>query len=71
MGIIHTAKRNVKDELIRKLREETLEERKRSNINASLNFRDDAQVDLDVIYHPKNHIVHVWIYLYLKKANDN
>lgn len=54
MGIIHTAKRNVKDEIIRKLRKEALEERKRSNINATLNFRDDAQVDLNVIYHPKN-----------------
>lgn len=50
MGIIHTARRNVKDEIVRKLSEEILEKRKRTNINAILSLRDDAQVDLNAIY---------------------
>ncbi|KAH0954212.1 hypothetical protein HN011_000943 [Eciton burchellii] len=44
MGIIHTAKRNVKDEIVRKLRVETLEDRKRSNIKATLSIRDEAEI---------------------------
>ncbi|XP_011689448.1 PREDICTED: nuclear factor NF-kappa-B p100 subunit isoform X2 [Wasmannia auropunctata] len=47
MGIIHTARRNVKDELIQKLHYETLEERKRSNVNATLSVRDEAQIKAD------------------------
>jgi len=69
MGIIHTARRNVKDEIVRKLRDETLEERKRSNINATLSLRDDAQVDLDAVYHPENHFIQLDLYFYLKKIN--
>lgn len=47
MGIIHTARKNIKDEIVRKLRAEVLEERKRSNFNATLSLRDDAQVDFN------------------------
>ncbi|XP_011051671.1 PREDICTED: nuclear factor NF-kappa-B p110 subunit isoform X2 [Acromyrmex echinatior] len=53
MGIIHTARRNVKDEIVRKLREEALEELKRSNINATLNLRDDAQIKSDAEQYQK------------------
>lgn len=49
MGIIHTARRNIKDEIVRKLSEEILEERRRTNRNATLTLRDDAQVDLNAI----------------------
>lgn len=52
MGIIHTARRNVKDEIVRKLRDEVLEDRKRSNINATLSLRDDAQVNFVTIFLP-------------------
>lgn len=44
MGIIHTAKKHIKDELVRKLQFELLEERKRKNINAILSTRDEVQV---------------------------
>lgn len=47
MGIIHTARKNIKDEIVRKLRAEVLEERKRSNFNATLSLRDDAQIKAD------------------------
>jgi len=50
MGIIHTAKRNVKDEIVRKLRVETLEDRKRSNIKATLSIRDEAEVHLSASF---------------------
>ncbi|XP_018365630.1 PREDICTED: nuclear factor NF-kappa-B p100 subunit isoform X2 [Trachymyrmex cornetzi] len=53
MGIIHTARRHIKDEIVRKLREEALEERKRSNINATLNLRDDAQIKSDAEQYQK------------------
>ncbi|XP_011644523.1 nuclear factor NF-kappa-B p100 subunit isoform X2 [Pogonomyrmex barbatus] len=53
MGIIHTARRNVKDEIVRKLREEALEERKRSNINANLSFREEAQIKADAEQYQK------------------
>ncbi|XP_018307507.1 nuclear factor NF-kappa-B p105 subunit isoform X1 [Mycetomoellerius zeteki] len=53
MGIIHTARRHVKDEIVRKLREEALEERKRSNIDATLNLRDDAQIKADAEQYQK------------------
>lgn len=47
MGIIHTARRNIKDEIVRKLSEEILENRRRTiNRNATLSLRDDAEVDL-------------------------
>jgi len=50
MGIIHTAKRNVKDEIVRKLRVETLEDRRRSNIKATLSIRDEAEVYLSASF---------------------
>lgn len=49
MGIIHTARRNIKDEIVRKLSEEILEERRRLNRNVTLSLRDDAQVDQNAI----------------------
>lgn len=51
MGIIHTARKNIKEEIVRKLRAKTLEERRRSNINATLSLRDDAQVDFNTLYY--------------------
>lgn len=51
MGIIHTARKNIKDEIVRKLRAEALEERKRSNVNATLSIREDTQVDFNIFYH--------------------
>lgn len=50
MGIIHTAKKNVKEEIVRKLHAKTLEGRKLSNINATLRLRDDAQVDFNTYF---------------------
>lgn len=44
MGIIHTARKYIKDELVRKMRIERLEERRRININANISIRDDAEV---------------------------
>lgn len=49
MGIIHTARKYVKDEIIRKLRFKALEKRKRVNSNATLSIRDEAQVDFNII----------------------
>jgi len=66
MGIIHTARRHVKDEIVRKLREEALEKLKCSNINATLNLRDDAQVNLNAIYQFENHFTQLE-YFYLNK----
>lgn len=51
MGIIHTARKNIKEEIVRKLRAKTLEERRRANINATLSLRDDAQVNFNTLYH--------------------
>ncbi|XP_046821433.1 nuclear factor NF-kappa-B p100 subunit isoform X2 [Vespa crabro] len=47
LGIIHTAKKHIKDELVRKLQFELLEERKRKNINATLSIRDEVQIKAD------------------------
>mgnify|MGYP004603322395 CR=1 FL=1 len=44
MAIIHTAKRNIRDELIKKMRLEALEKKKNANIEATLNAREEAQV---------------------------
>ncbi|KAI4498575.1 hypothetical protein M0802_006281 [Mischocyttarus mexicanus] len=54
MGIIHTAKRNVKDELIRKFKTGLLEERKRKNINATLSIRDEVQIKADAEVYQKS-----------------
>lgn len=53
MGIIHTAKKNVKEEIVRKLHAKTLEGRKLSNINATLRLRDDAQIKADAEHYQK------------------
>lgn len=51
MGIIHTAKKHVRDELIRKMRIEALERNKRSNIKATISTREEAQVcDFIILY---------------------
>ena len=44
MAIIHTAKRHIRDELIKKMRLEALEKKKNTNIKATLNSREEAQV---------------------------
>ncbi|KAK2584999.1 hypothetical protein KPH14_008528 [Odynerus spinipes] len=44
MGIIHTARKYVKDELVRKMRFELLEKNKRKNVNATLSLREEAQI---------------------------
>ncbi|XP_011867191.1 PREDICTED: nuclear factor NF-kappa-B p100 subunit isoform X2 [Vollenhovia emeryi] len=54
MGIIHTARKYVKEEVVRKLRDEILEERKRTNMNAFLSFRDDAQIKIDAELYQKS-----------------
>ncbi|XP_076162252.1 nuclear factor NF-kappa-B family member relish isoform X2 [Ptiloglossa arizonensis] len=53
MGIIHTAKKHVRDELIRKMRMEALETKKWDNINATLNVREEAQIKADAEYFQK------------------
>lgn len=50
MGIIHTARRNIKEELVQKLRAKLLEEHKRENKNATISIREDAQVDLILFF---------------------
>ncbi|XP_043666595.1 nuclear factor NF-kappa-B p100 subunit isoform X2 [Vespula pensylvanica] len=54
MGIIHTAKKHIKDELVRKLQFELLEERKRKNINAILSTRDEVQIKADADIYQKS-----------------
>lgn len=44
MGIIHTARKYIKDELVRKIRNELLTERRRTDRNAVISIRDEAQV---------------------------
>ncbi|XP_032670815.1 nuclear factor NF-kappa-B p100 subunit isoform X2 [Odontomachus brunneus] len=44
MGIIHTARKHIKDELVRKMRNEHLENCRRTNRNAIISIRDDAQI---------------------------
>lgn len=46
MAIIHTARKNLKEEIMQKLRFRTLEKRKRQN--AVLTIRDEAQVDSNI-----------------------
>ena len=46
MGIIHTAKKNMKDEITRKKKLEIIEEKKRSNQNPTITTREE----LDVCY---------------------
>ncbi|XP_034190920.1 nuclear factor NF-kappa-B family member relish isoform X1 [Osmia lignaria lignaria] len=53
MGIIHTAKKHVRDELIRKMRIEALERNKRSNIKATISTREEAQIKADAEYYQK------------------
>jgi hypothetical protein len=46
MGIIHTAKKHIKDEILRKRRMELLREKERFNSgNANINTREDLQVN--------------------------
>ncbi|CAL7951942.1 unnamed protein product [Xylocopa violacea] len=44
MAIIHTAKKNIRDELIQKLRKEMLEIKRRTNPNATLTIREEADI---------------------------
>ncbi|KAL2733845.1 nuclear factor NF-kappa-B p100 subunit isoform X1 [Vespula squamosa] len=54
MGIVHTAKKHVKDELIRKLQLEVLEERKRKNMEPTLSIRDEVQIKADADIYQKS-----------------
>ncbi|KAI4495334.1 hypothetical protein M0804_001535 [Polistes exclamans] len=54
MGIIHTAKRNVKDELVRKIKMEVLENRRRKNINATISTREELQIKADAEIYQKS-----------------
>ncbi|XP_012216675.1 nuclear factor NF-kappa-B p110 subunit isoform X2 [Linepithema humile] len=54
MGIIHTARKFVKDEIIRKLRFKALEKRKHVNPNAILSVRDEAQIKFDAEVYQKS-----------------
>ncbi|CAK9815825.1 Nuclear factor NF-kappa-B p110 subunit [Anthophora quadrimaculata] len=54
MGIIHTAKKYVRDELIRKMRREALEKSKRNNIEATLSTREEAQIKADAERYQKH-----------------
>ncbi|XP_031826940.1 nuclear factor NF-kappa-B family member relish isoform X2 [Nomia melanderi] len=47
MGIIHTAKKHVREELIKKLRNEQLEKKKRENGIDTLSIREEAQIKHD------------------------
>ncbi|XP_046630053.1 nuclear factor NF-kappa-B p105 subunit isoform X1 [Neodiprion virginianus] len=48
MGIIHTAKKHIKDELVKKKRITALEEAKRKNVNVtSLTIRDEATIKME------------------------
>lgn len=44
MGIIHTAKKHIKDELIKKMRMDAIERNRRKDINATISTREEAQV---------------------------
>lgn len=50
MAIIHTAKKYIRDELIRKIKRNTLEIKKRENINATLSTIEEAHVFYFIIY---------------------
>lgn len=50
MAIIHTAKKYIRDELIRKIKRNTLEMKKRENINATLSTIEEAHVCYFIIY---------------------
>ncbi|OAD59507.1 hypothetical protein WN48_09029 [Eufriesea mexicana] len=54
MAIIHTAKKYVKDELIKKMRREALQKKKSTNINATLSTREDTQIKSDAECHQKH-----------------
>ncbi|XP_012346984.1 nuclear factor NF-kappa-B p110 subunit [Apis florea] len=47
MAIIHTAKKYIRDELIRKIKRNTLEMKKRENINATLSTIEEAHIKSD------------------------
>ncbi|PBC34834.1 nuclear factor NF-kappa-B p100 subunit isoform X1 [Apis cerana] len=47
MAIIHTAKKYIRDELIRKIKKNTLEVKKRENINATLSTIEEAHIKSD------------------------
>ncbi|XP_076618995.1 nuclear factor NF-kappa-B family member relish isoform X2 [Colletes latitarsis] len=53
MGIIHTAKKHIRDELVRKMRMDALEKKRWKNINATLSTREEAQIKADAEYFQK------------------
>ena len=44
MGIIHTAKKNIKEEIIRKRKIEIIEEKKRNNKPTTIATKEDMEV---------------------------
>ncbi|XP_015591456.1 nuclear factor NF-kappa-B p100 subunit isoform X2 [Cephus cinctus] len=54
MGIIHTAKKHIKDELITKMKLEALEKARRSNVDANLTIREETQIKMDAEAAQKN-----------------
>lgn len=53
MGIIHTARKYVKDELVRKMRFELQEKNRRKNVNATVSLREEAQIKSDADLYQK------------------
>lgn len=73
MGIIHTAKKYVKEELIQKMERELLEKYRRKNINATLSVRDKAQIKANAdIYHKNINLnsVALCFQAFIKDANN-
>ncbi|XP_029177130.1 nuclear factor NF-kappa-B p100 subunit isoform X2 [Nylanderia fulva] len=54
MGIIHTARKHIKEEIAHKLYAKLLEERKLSNINATLSLRDEAEIKANAEHYQKS-----------------
>ncbi|XP_015438643.1 PREDICTED: nuclear factor NF-kappa-B p110 subunit [Dufourea novaeangliae] len=54
MGIIHTARKHVREELIKKMRKEALEKNKRKHASATLSTREEAQIKADVECYQKS-----------------
>lgn len=61
MAIIHTGKRHIRDELIKKMQVEALEKKKLENMKAVLTTREEAQV---YYFNTLSFILTILIYMY-------
>lgn len=61
MAIIHTGKRHIRDELIKKMQAEALEKKKLENMKAILTTREEAQV---YYFNTLSFILTILIYMY-------